>query len=148
MSMVMLRTRFTTLLGCAVPLQQAGMGGVATPPLAVADAGALGMLWGTMVQPPILAEMLDGLAAGTQGVFGVNFLIPFLDRDAVAVAATRADVVEFFYGKPDATLVYAGTITAMALYAGESVGAVRGVVPAADIVREFAQGAERLLRRS
>jgi hypothetical protein len=64
------------------------------------------------------------------------------------VAATRADVVEFFYGEPDATLVYAGTITAMALYAGESVGAVRGVVPAADIVREFAEGAERLLRRS
>ena len=42
----MLNTRFTDLVGCRVPIQQAGMGGVATPELAaaVADAGALGMV--------------------------------------------------------------------------------------------------------
>jgi hypothetical protein len=34
----------------------------------------------------------------------------------------------------------------MALYAGESVGAVKAVVPAAEVVRELAEGAERLLR--
>ena len=39
-----------------------------------------------------------------------------------------------------------GTIAAMALYAGESVGAVRAVVHAADVVRELAGGAEQLLR--
>ena len=38
-----------------------------------------------------------------------------------------------------------GTIAAMALYAGESVDAVSGVVPAADIVHELVDGAERLL---
>jgi nitronate monooxygenase len=48
---------------------------------------------------------------------------------------------------PCPTRATTGTITAMALYAGESVGAVRGVVPAAEIVREFADGAERLLGR-
>jgi nitronate monooxygenase len=40
-----------------------------------------------------------------------------------------------------------GTIAAMALYAGESVGGVSGVKPAADIVHELVDGAEGLLRR-
>jgi nitronate monooxygenase len=39
-----------------------------------------------------------------------------------------------------------GEITAMALYAGESVGAVRDVRPAAEIVRELLEGAETSLR--
>jgi nitronate monooxygenase len=38
-----------------------------------------------------------------------------------------------------------GQIDAMALYAGESVGAVRSVRPAAEILQELADGAERLL---
>jgi NAD(P)H-dependent flavin oxidoreductase YrpB (nitropropane dioxygenase family) len=40
-----------------------------------------------------------------------------------------------------------GTIAAMALYAGQSVGAVTKVEPAAAIVKELAEGAERLLNR-
>jgi nitronate monooxygenase len=40
-----------------------------------------------------------------------------------------------------------GEIDAMALYAGQSVGMVRDVKPAAAIVAELAEGAERLLRR-
>ena len=38
-----------------------------------------------------------------------------------------------------------GRIQAMALYAGESVGCVREVQPAAAIVAELAAGAEKLL---
>jgi nitronate monooxygenase len=38
-----------------------------------------------------------------------------------------------------------GRIDAMALYAGQSVGAVSAIVPAAEVVRELADGAERLL---
>ena len=38
-----------------------------------------------------------------------------------------------------------GTIEAMCLYAGQSVGAVREVKPAADIVRELVEGAQALL---
>ncbi len=43
---MVLRTAFTELVGCQVPIQQAGMGGVAKPELAaaVADAGGLGMV--------------------------------------------------------------------------------------------------------
>ena len=39
-----------------------------------------------------------------------------------------------------------GDITAMALYAGESVGAVRTIRPAAEIVRELVEGADAVLR--
>jgi NAD(P)H-dependent flavin oxidoreductase YrpB (nitropropane dioxygenase family) len=38
-----------------------------------------------------------------------------------------------------------GRIEAMALYAGQSVGAVRAIVPAAAVVRELSGGAEKLL---
>jgi nitronate monooxygenase len=40
-----------------------------------------------------------------------------------------------------------GRVDAMAMYAGQSVGAVQRLQPAETIVRELAQGAERLLRR-
>ena len=42
----MIATRFTELVGCAVPIQQAGMGAGSPPELvaAVSEAGALGML--------------------------------------------------------------------------------------------------------
>lgn len=103
----MLTTRFTALVGCALPIQQAGMGGVAMPPLvrAVTAAGGLGMLGAAGLAAPTLAEMLDDLRGQTAGPFGVNFLMPFLDRDCVALAAARARMVEFFYGEPARTLV-------------------------------------------
>src|SRR5437763_16522455 len=103
----MLTTRFTELVGCDVPLQQAGMGAVATAELAtaVSEAGALGMLGLPMVPAPMVADILAGVAKATSKPVGVNFLVPFLDRDAVEVAAAKARLVEFFYDTPDATLV-------------------------------------------
>jgi nitronate monooxygenase len=103
----MLNTPFTDLVGCRVPIQQAGMGGVATPELAaaVADAGALGMVNMVMVPAADVAVALDALIEQTTGTVGMNFLMPFLDAAAVEVAASRARVVEFFYADPDAALV-------------------------------------------
>lgn len=103
----MLTTPFTTLVGCSVPIQQAGMGGVALPALAaaVSEAGGLGMIGGVRLPAPFLADALEGLRRQTRGPFGVNFLVPFLDRNCLEVAATRARVVEFFYSDPDPTLV-------------------------------------------
>jgi NAD(P)H-dependent flavin oxidoreductase YrpB (nitropropane dioxygenase family) len=48
---------------------------------------------------------------------------------------------------PTPLRVSKGNIEAMALYAGESVGEVRGVRPAAEIVRELVEGAARLLHQ-
>src|SRR5689334_493625 len=83
------------------------MPGVATPALvaAVADAGGLGMLGAPLLPAPVLEETLEDLAKQTSGAVGVNFLMPFLDADCLAIAARRARVVEFFYGDPDAALI-------------------------------------------
>src|SRR5256885_16364090 len=114
---VMLQTKFTELLGCTVPLQQAGMGKIASPALAaaVADAGGLGMVSGIGAAPPeYVAKILDGLRRSTSGAFGANFIVDGvresgkLDADFVKVlevAASRAPVVEFFYENPDPELV-------------------------------------------
>jgi len=50
------------------------------------------------------------------------------------------------FSVPTPTRDASGAIAAMALYAGESVGAVMKVMGAGDVVRELAEGAERLLR--
>jgi len=106
METTVLATRFTELVGCSVPLQQAAMGG-GSPRLAaaVSEAGALGMVAAIIYPKDVLADMLDWLRLQTSRSVGVNFLMPFLNRDCVEVAATRARVVEFFYGAPEPSLV-------------------------------------------
>lgn len=104
---MVLRTSFTELVGCQVPIQQAGMGGVATPDLAaaVADAGGLGMVSMVFVPAAEAEVTLGALAKRTGGTVGLNVLMPFLDREVVEVAASRVRVVEFFYADPDPALV-------------------------------------------
>ena len=63
----------------------------------------------------------------------------------MSLGATQLPVPRF--AVPCPTRDTTGAIEAMALYAGESAGAVTQVMPAADVVREQAEGAERLLRR-
>jgi NAD(P)H-dependent flavin oxidoreductase YrpB (nitropropane dioxygenase family) len=100
-------TAFTELVGCRLPLQLASLGGpIGTPALAAAVSEAGGL--GTIPNPSSAADVEDRVAsarAATSGPIGVGFLIPFVARDAVEAAAASADVVEFFYGDPDADLV-------------------------------------------
>jgi nitronate monooxygenase len=130
----MLSTAFTTLVGCRAPVQQAGMGSVATPELAaaVARAGGLGMIAGVMVPPDALAAMIDAvLPQRGDGAIGVNFLVPFLEGTAaVETAAARARVVEFFYGDPDRTLV--DLVHAGGALACWQVGSTQEALAAAD----------------
>jgi hypothetical protein len=127
-----LTTRFTRLIGCNVPIQQAGMGGVATAELAsaVALAGALGMIGGVRLGAKVLGEELDSLPGQTRSRIGVNFLVPFLDRESLEVAASRVRVVEFFYGEPDADLIErahgAGTLAAWQVGSVEEARAAAG----------------------
>ena len=104
----MLSTPFTELLGCRLPLQQAPMGGVTTPELvaAAAGAGAVGMVPAQMLPADELAGLLEDLAGRTDGVVGVTFLLPFgADPACVEVAAAGARLVDFYYGDPDPALV-------------------------------------------
>jgi nitronate monooxygenase len=103
-----LSTPFTELLGARLPLQQAPMGGVTTPELvaAVAGAGAVGMVPAQMLPADVLAGLLDDLAGRAEGVVGVTFLLPFgADPACVEVAAARVRLVDFYYGDPDPALV-------------------------------------------
>jgi NAD(P)H-dependent flavin oxidoreductase YrpB (nitropropane dioxygenase family) len=94
------------------------MGDISSPRLAaaVADAGALGMVGLTSAPLAYVEKSLDEMRKRTSGVFGANFLIPGLIDDAtgkvdpdfagvVEAAASRARVVDFFYGEPDPGLV-------------------------------------------
>ena len=104
----MIQTWFTRLMQCPAPIQSAAMPGVSTPALvaAVAAAGGVGMFGAPMMPAESLGRILDALRGQAGGgVFGVNFLMPFLDRECVIVAARKSKLVEFFYGDPDADLI-------------------------------------------
>src|SRR4051794_526245 len=77
---IMLATRFTELVGCAAPVQQAGMGAVSPPALAaaVSNAGALGMVGTARAGARSLSgleRLIDDVQALTDHPFGVNFLV-------------------------------------------------------------------------
>ncbi|MDL9980990.1 NAD(P)H-dependent flavin oxidoreductase [Microbacterium sp. ASV49] len=95
-----MRTRFTDLVGCKLPLQLAALGGVGTEELAqaVAAAGGLGML-----------PMGLGLPSHPAGTLGMGFLLPYLPTfEGIAERTRGARVVEFFWGEPVAAGVAAG----------------------------------------
>ncbi len=136
----MLATRFTELVGCTAPIQQAGMGAASSPDLAaaVSNAGGLGMLGtarsgaGTL---PGLGRLLDQTRALTDRPFGVNFLIPpefvgNIDPGCFALAARRARLVEFFWGWPEPALVE--TVHAQGALVSWQVGSKAEAVAAAE----------------
>ena len=140
----MIRTRFTELTGCRLPIQLAGMPGVCTLELAaaVSNTGGLGMISSTHVSPKYLSDSLDELKVNTGGVFGVNFLIPFLDIECMKIAAAKSRVVEFFYGDPDVELIEA--VRSKGALASWQVGSVREAVAASEAGCDFivAQGVQ------
>src|SRR5438445_11975441 len=79
---LMLRTPFTQLIGCTVPIQQAPMGTVSSPALAlsVADAGGVGSITAMGMPPEQLDAMLADMASKTRGALAANFLTDELDR--------------------------------------------------------------------
>jgi nitronate monooxygenase len=102
-----LTTQFTELAGCRVPIQQAPMGSVSTPALAVAVAGAggVGSVTALGLTAVELDQVLAGMAAQTTGVLAANFLTENIDREAVAAAAARVRIVDFFWASPDPALI-------------------------------------------
>jgi nitronate monooxygenase len=104
----MLSTRFTELVGCTVPLQQAPMG-LLTPPrlaLEVARAGGVGSVSAPLgTEPRALADQLDSWVDTSAGALAVNFITEQVDPAAVAVAGSRVRIVEFFWSTPHAKLV-------------------------------------------
>ena len=83
------------------------MGSVSTPELAVAvaDAGGVGSITALGVPAEVLDGMVTNMAARTTGALAVNFLTDQIDRDAVAAAASRVRIIDFFWSEPNSVLV-------------------------------------------
>jgi nitronate monooxygenase len=99
--------RLTELLRCELPIPLAPMGCVSVGPalpLAVTAAGGHAVYPALALPAAALAPVVDELAGAT-AAFGVNFLVPLMDRDALELAADRAPYVDFFVAEPDAALV-------------------------------------------
>ncbi len=104
----MLSTRFTELVGCDIPIQQAPMGLVSPPALAlaVARAGGVGTVSAPFgAEPKALAAHLDTWMDRGAGVLAINFITEQVDPEAVAVAGARARIVDFYWNTPHAKLV-------------------------------------------
>ncbi len=116
-----LHTTFTDLVGCAVPIQLAPMGGICTPELiaAVTAAGGMGGFAALFFPPDQLEEMLTEIPARP---LVVNFLVPVMNEASVEVAAAHATVVDFYHGEPDSRLVE--IVHQAAALAGWQVGSV------------------------
>ncbi len=101
------RPSLTDLVGCRQPLQLAPMGAAVTPELAVAviRAGGLGMVPGRSSDQ--LEAMVRSVRARVDGPLGVGILAEWADRALVERAGELAEVVDFFWGDPDAELVEA-----------------------------------------
>jgi len=100
-------TRYTQLTGCRIPVQQAPMGSVSTAALAVAvaEAGGVGSIGVLGMSPAQVDKVLGGMVARTSGVLAVNFLTSDIDPEAVAAAAARVRIIDFFWTDPDPALV-------------------------------------------
>jgi nitronate monooxygenase len=138
-------TTFTELVGCARPLQLAGMGGIISDvglSAAVTNAGGLGMLGGGGVPAPALRSMLEALSEAAEGPFGVNFLMPFVSREPVEVAALLSRVCDFHFGTPDPS--YVELVHEGGALAGWQVGSPEEAIAAVEAGCDFiiAQGFE------
>jgi NAD(P)H-dependent flavin oxidoreductase YrpB (nitropropane dioxygenase family) len=111
----MLSTRFTLLVGCAIPMQQAGMSSASPPELAaaVSNAGAFGMVSAARAggsDPASVAGLIERTRALTSRPFGVNFIVRSDDPASLGpvcfeVAAKSATAVELFlWAEPDPKL--------------------------------------------
>lgn len=150
-----------------VPVLAAGGIATARTMAAVLAAGASGVRIGTRflatresgAHPDYVAALLEADGQGTMltDLFSVGWPdAPHRVLVSAAEAATRVtgDVVGMLGDQPIPRLGAqtpnrdtTGTVTAMALYAGQGVGAVHSVVPAGRVVSDLAQGARALLAR-
>ncbi len=127
-----MRTRFTELVGCPVPIQQAPMGAVSSPDLAVAvaDAGGVGTVSALGVPADAFLRRVDDMRRRTGGVLSVNVLLEDTDEDVVVAAAERVRVVDFFWFEPSPRLVE--LVHRAGALAGWQIGSVEEARAAAD----------------
>ena len=102
-----MQTRFTRLVGCSVPIQQAPMGSISSPDLAVAvaDAGGVGTVTSLGVPSDVFLRRLDDMRARTDGALAANVLLPDTDPGFLGAVAERVRLLDFFWFDPQPRLV-------------------------------------------
>jgi nitronate monooxygenase len=140
----MLKTAFTELVGVEAPIQLSGMGSVGGPELAaaVSEGGGLGITTVAGLKPDEVEARIALIRSRTRKPFGLNFLIPVVDVDAVALAGRGCRVVDFFWGDPTPDLV--GIAHEGGALVSWQVGSLGEALAAADAGCDFiiAQGIE------
>lgn len=102
-----MKTRFTELVGCDVPIAVAPMGAISSPALieAATSAGAFAMVGTTGMDLASVNQMLDAVLGVAKGPIGVNMLMPFRDEAIVEAASSRVKLFDLYHGDPEAKLV-------------------------------------------
>jgi len=144
--MATIPTRFTRTYGVAHPIAQAGMAFAGmTPDLAVAvnQAGGLGSLAVGLMPPPVLAGLLEQVAARSDGPLDVNFITIFTGQEHIdTVCDAGVAVASFHWGHPPRAWI--DQLHAAGVAVWEQVGSVddarRAVDDGVDLV--VAQGSE------
>jgi hypothetical protein len=136
------KTRFTQLIGCSVPIQQSPMGPVSSPSLAIAVAGAgglgtipaFGVPAATSPRARVLRSCIGALAA--------------FPGDTVGTAPEAGQAVALPRGSgrtPGES--FTGCVAAMPMYASDAVESVVTIESAGQVVATLCGEAQRHLAR-
>jgi NAD(P)H-dependent flavin oxidoreductase YrpB (nitropropane dioxygenase family) len=96
-----MQTSFTRLIGIEQPIVQAPIGGLSVPALAaaVSEAGGLGMMAITWLEPDGIRESVRATRSMTDRPFGINLVLDEPQDERLAVALEEGvAVVSFFWG--------------------------------------------------
>jgi NAD(P)H-dependent flavin oxidoreductase YrpB (nitropropane dioxygenase family)/hemoglobin-like flavoprotein len=135
-----LKTRLTEEFKLAVPFVNAGMGFVATAPLAAAvcRAGGLGMIGIAAMSPQTLRSQIGEVKQATNRAFGVDIIARFSTPEQIEVLVDeRVPLVVFFWDEPPADWI------AQLHAAGSKIWVQVGSV--AEAQAALAQGADGLI---
>src|SRR5215468_8653189 len=111
----MIRTKLTEHYCIELPFVSAGMGFIATPPLAaaVSNAGGLGQLAAGAAPPEVLRELIGATRKLTRRPFAVNFIIETIAFGPLATEAhlrvcieERVPAVVFHWAPPPVEWVW------------------------------------------
>jgi nitronate monooxygenase len=131
---------FMSAFGLKYPIANAGMGGNATPELAIAvsNAGGLGAIGtgaGLARTPEVVRERVTQTRAGTAKPFVVNYLLAFDPATLPIALDAGAPIIQFAWGIPSPEM--AGAIRKAHAKMGVQVGSAAGARRALDLGADY-----------
>jgi nitronate monooxygenase len=125
------RTPFCDLVGCDLPIVQAPIGSATTVELVVAvcEAGGLGMLAGSWLEPDELRAAIAAVRTETARPFGVNLVLHWDQRERVeACLEGGVPLLSFCWGDPAPHVAACHAAGALVLHTVASAAEARHAV--------------------